>query len=219
MTFTPGRKSGNHNPTPHADASDALYPKIPELHLAGEAAAFAHWLERDRRWRRPILTRQRRVGDIDDLIVIHPDLQMIALEHDSQVVPVVLMANLGELAAVLQVGVVLRAAVAGRQPVDVSADGLRQLTVDDNADVLARLAPAEVELVAGAEHDAAIEDAGGILAQVGLLLDLAVASGLGSKLRRALHVRRLVQLVVELEFEVVELVYRRERTAAAVVRD
>src|SRR5262245_55960560 len=144
---------------------------------------------------------------------------MRALERDPQVIPIVLLPNLRELVAVLEIRVVFGAAVAGRQPVDVPADGFGQRAMDDHADVLPGFPASEVELVTRAEGDAAVERAGRILAQVLLLGHLAVAARFLAELRRALGVGRFVELVVELELEVLERVHRGEATGPSSGRE
>src|SRR6476646_3200921 len=89
----------------------------------------------------------------------------------------------------------------------------------DDPDVLAGFAASEIQLITVAKIDAAVGDARQVLAQVLLWSHLARARvHLLAELRRAFHVWRLVELVVELELEIVELVSRGQCAAAAAVR-
>src|SRR6185436_8321601 len=91
------------------------------------------------------LRRVRRVvGDVADLGAVQGDLEMRALEGDLDMVPILLLAEIGELL------------VARVEPEDVSSDGLGVHTVDDDADELSGLTTPEVHLIAGPQRHAAV---------------------------------------------------------------
>ena len=132
---------------------------------------------------------------------------MRALERDTHVIPVTLLANHRKLIAILEIAA-LAAAIARRQPVDVSSDGFRRRAMDDDADVFAGFAAAQVQLVAVTKRDAAVERAGFILAQIRLVL-----SELGCALRP-----RFGEHEIELEFDVFVFVDRGQAGASLTFR-
>src|SRR5262249_57896805 len=83
------------------------------------------------------ISRVRRVvGDVADLRPVQGDLETGALEGDMDMVPVLLLAEIGELL------------IARVEPEDVSSDGLGIHTVNDDANELSGLATAQVHLIA-----------------------------------------------------------------------
>src|SRR5438105_13448965 len=82
------------------------------------------------------LRRVRRVvGDVADLRPVQGDLETRSLEGDLDMVPILLLAEIGELL------------VARVEPEDVSSDGLGMHTVNDDTNELASLATAEIHLI------------------------------------------------------------------------
>src|SRR5439155_14778524 len=91
------------------------------------------------------LSRVRRiVGNVADLRPVQRHLETWALERDLDMVPILLLAEIGELF------------VARVEPEDVSSDGLGVHTMDDDANELSSLATPEVHLIAGPQIHAAI---------------------------------------------------------------
>src|SRR5947207_3262464 len=96
------------------------------------------------------------VSHVTHLRPIQPDVQPRPLEPDAQVVPVALLSEVRELL------------IAGIEPQHVAAERLRAHAVHDDADERSRLAPADVHLIPGAKVDAAVVEAGLVLAGVHL---------------------------------------------------
>src|SRR5262245_23249655 len=91
------------------------------------------------------LSRVRRVvGDVADLRPVQGDLETRALEGDLDMVPILLLAEIGELL------------VARIEPENVSSDSLGVHAVDDDANELSGLATPEVHLIAGPQRHAAV---------------------------------------------------------------
>ena len=163
-------------------------------------------LERNRRSLSPAGFRGIRgvVDDVDDLRVVQPDLKMRTLETESHVVPAPRLADHREPVAILEIDVVLRAAVPRGQPVDVPADRLGHGAVHDDADILAGFAPPEIELIAIAKRHAAVERARLVFAEICLRV---------AEFRRAFGAR-FGQHEVELELDIPELLDCRQAATA-----
>src|ERR1035441_9950604 len=117
---------------------------------------------------------------------------VVPLDGNPQRVPVLALAQVRERL------------VAMAQPEDVAANRLGIHPVDDEADVLAAFAPADVQLIASAVVDAAVADTGRV-AQILFL---------GAKFLAAFHARDLAEFEVEFELEVEVLLIGRERAGA-----
>src|SRR2546425_8011458 len=119
---------------------------VAELNESGKAPSLAgvRPLKADRtRFFPPRLRRVRRVvGDVADLRPVQGDLETRAFEGDLDMVPILLLAEIGELL------------VARVEPEDISSDGLGMHTVNDDANELSGLATAEVHLIAIPKIDA-----------------------------------------------------------------
>src|SRR5204862_6910078 len=124
-------------------------------------------------------------GDVADLLVVQEHGEVRSLRSDLQVVPLLLLAQAGELL------------VAGVEPQHVVlwTERLRRGAVDDDADELTGLPSADIDLIAGAEGDAAVVRAR--LVDAGVQL---IRAAFGRALRAMFRERE-----IELEPEILEL--------------
>src|SRR4030095_13932746 len=122
--------------------------RVAELHESGKAPTLGgvRPLKADRTRFFPRRLRRARgvVGDVANLRPVQGDLETGALEGDLDMVPILFLGEIGELL------------VARVEPEDVSPDGLRVHTVDDDADELSGLTTPEVHLIAGPQRHAAV---------------------------------------------------------------
>src|SRR5437867_1192573 len=133
--------------------------RVAELHESGKAPSLAGMRPLKADWTRFFPRRLRRVvGDVANLRPVQGDLETRALEGDLDMVPIFLLAEIRELL------------VARVEPEDVSSDGFRMHTVDDDANELSRLATPEVHLIAGPQIHAAVVGACGTRAVRGCRL-------------------------------------------------
>jgi hypothetical protein len=135
---------------------------VAELHESGKAPSFAavRPLKADgtRFFPRQLSRVCRVVGDVADLRSVQRHLETRALEGDLDMVPILLLAEIGEFL------------VPRVEPEDVSPDGFRMHTVDNDADELSGLTTPEVHLITGPQRHAAVVRACSTLSAASVVL-------------------------------------------------